>query len=289
MKPILHRIWGKRVRIPHGTAAVSVESPPRAAACHWINWEGGAGTLEISGKRESEYPRGHTCSSLVTDYGRSRYHRKTAVSFGSQPFCCLEFALEGMVTMSMMRQLVRKARVCIRLCAVCFALCFGCLFLSEQALATEVGGAEAETITVTVAIYDYTAGTAGLEAASRTGVVLPPYSLEVPADSMAVDAIEAALQKNYISFTAPEGDYGRYFVEINGLAELDGGPESGWVFRINDVYGNSGVAATELAEGDRLILDYSIEGYGADVGNYWGRVAHLFQFDPGRCGDGPDE
>ena len=58
-------------------------------------------------------------------------------------------------------------------------------------------------------------------------------------------------------------------MEINGLAELDGGPESGWVFRINDVYGNSGVAATELAEGDRLILDYSIEGYGADVGNYW--------------------
>lgn len=174
-----------------------------------------------------------------------------------------------MSMMSMMRQLVRKARVCIRLCAVCFALCFGCLFLSEQALATEVGGAEAETITVIVAIYDYTAGTAGLEAASRTGVVLPPYSLEVPADSMAVDAIEAALQKNYISFTAPEGDYGRYFVEINGLAELDGGPESGWVFRINDVYGNSGVAATELAEGDRLILDYSIEGYGADVGNYW--------------------
>lgn len=169
----------------------------------------------------------------------------------------------------MRKSLLGKGRTWTLLCAVGLALCFCCLFFTEQAGAAETPGEESESISVTVAVYDYIAGTAELEAASRTGVVLQPYTIEVPAGSMAVDAIAAALEANAIPFEAPEGDYGRYFVEINGLAELDGGPESGWMFRINDIYGNSGVAATEIADGDALALDYSIQGYGADVGNYW--------------------
>ncbi len=77
-----------------------------------------------------------------------------------------------------------------------------------------------------------------------------------------VDATQEGAESNYIS-------------EINGLAEFDGGSESGWMGTLNDWFTNDGFGAFtvengKLTAGDEIRIMYTTNGYGADLGGSWG-------------------
>lgn len=127
------------------------------------------------------------------------------------------------------------------------------------------------TVTVTVGVYDYAALDAGVSGASPNGVILSDYEVTVPADATAYDAFVAAFAAHEPAIAYTAQNYGDYFMSINGLSEMadDDYPQSGWVFSINDDFGNLGTAYQTMANGDLLQMHYSMVGYGSDVGCYW--------------------
>ena len=65
-----------------------------------------------------------------------------------------------------------------------------------------------------------------------------------------------------------------YISEINGLSEIDGGGQSGWMGTLNDWFTNEGfsgftVAAGTLEAGDEIRIMYT-RAYGNDLGGSWG-------------------
>ncbi|MEG2174413.1 MAG: DUF4430 domain-containing protein, partial [Oscillospiraceae bacterium] len=127
-----------------------------------------------------------------------------------------------------------------------------------------------DDITVTLGVYDYAAQTADVAHASKDGVVLSAQTVNVPATATAYEAFVQALKAQSPPITYTTSAYGAYFSAINGLAELsEGHPKSGWVFSVNDNFGNLGTAEQTLKNGDRIEMHYSMENYGADVGSYW--------------------
>ncbi len=122
-------------------------------------------------------------------------------------------------------------------------------------------------ITVSVGAYDYTAVTYGSDKASSNGIVLEQTEVAVDSDATALDAIKAVLDSNHIPYTVDTAY--NYISSLNGLGEFGCGGQSGWLFSINDNFGNMGAALTTLSAGDRLNMHYSVIGWGTDVGGYW--------------------
>ena len=61
--------------------------------------------------------------------------------------------------------------------------------------------------------------------------------------------------------------YDSYYVEgINHLYEFDCGPESGWMYRVNDGFPNYGSSAYDVQDGDMILWIYTCAGLGTDVG-----------------------
>ena len=75
-----------------------------------------------------------------------------------------------------------------------------------------------------------------------------------------LDAVQAL--KNFVGEgnVAAENDY--YVMAVKGLAQLDCGPESGWMYSVNGVFPE--VGAQKLAEGDDLYWGYTLN-MGADL------------------------
>ena len=62
-----------------------------------------------------------------------------------------------------------------------------------------------------------------------------------------------------------------YINTINGLSAFDGGSMSGWMGTLNDWFTNEGfsaytVASNQLSDGDEIRIQYTCNGYGADLG-----------------------
>ena len=61
--------------------------------------------------------------------------------------------------------------------------------------------------------------------------------------------------------------YASYYIEgINYLYEFDGGPQSGWMYKVNDWFPNYGCSSYYLKDGDTIVWCYTCEGLGTDVG-----------------------
>ena len=61
--------------------------------------------------------------------------------------------------------------------------------------------------------------------------------------------------------------YDSYYVEgINHLYEFDCGPESGWMYRVNDGFPNYGSSSYTVQDGDTILWIYTCAGLGTDVG-----------------------
>ncbi len=122
-----------------------------------------------------------------------------------------------------------------------------------------------DEITVYVSVFDYTAQ--GDKNASDTGIVLEDKAVSIKDSDSALAAIKTALDEEQIDYVV-DSQYD-YITSVNGLAEYDLGAESGWMFSVNDDFGNMGASATYPKDGDRIELHYSVAGWGADVGSYF--------------------
>ncbi len=76
----------------------------------------------------------------------------------------------------------------------------------------------------------------------------------VPAEATVLDVLETALDEAGIPFINAGGNY---ISSVNGLAEFDNGPLSGWMYLINSKHPTLGVAEQTLKNGDRIIFHYT--------------------------------
>lgn len=95
--------------------------------------------------------------------------------------------------------------------------------------------------------------------------------IDLNADSTMMNCIVAALEKNRFTQTGAEDGY---ISSIEGLSQMDGGDQSGWMGTLNDWFTNFGfkeftVENGSLSNGDVIRIMYSREGLGADVGGTW--------------------
>ena len=96
--------------------------------------------------------------------------------------------------------------------------------------------------------------------------------IDLNADSTMMNCIVAALDKKGFTQTGAENGY---ISAIEGLSQMDGGGESGWMGTLNDWFTNFGfkeftVENGSLSNGDVIRIMYTCEGLGADVGGTWG-------------------
>mgnify|MGYP004510814391 FL=1 len=105
----------------------------------------------------------------------------------------------------------------------------------------------------------------------KDGTILPSTKVTFTEGETVFDVLKrvcdaAQLQIEY-SYTPL---YESYYVEgINHLYEFDCGPESGWMFKVNEWFPNYGCSAYTLKDGDDIVWCYTCTGLGADVGETW--------------------
>ena len=105
----------------------------------------------------------------------------------------------------------------------------------------------------------------------KDGTILPSTKVTFTEGETVFDVLKrvcdaAQLQIEY-SYTPL---YESYYVEgINHLYEFDCGPESGWMFKVNEWFPNYGCSAYILKDGDDIVWCYTCTGLGADVGETW--------------------
>ena len=86
----------------------------------------------------------------------------------------------------------------------------------------------------------------------ETWIKKTTYTL--PKGSNVVDLLEKALGTAGIPYTNPSGNY---VDTIRGLAELDNGANSGWMYTYNGKHGDLGVAEQKLNTGDVIVFHYT--------------------------------
>ena len=77
--------------------------------------------------------------------------------------------------------------------------------------------------------------------------------VKVPAGASVLDVIEKACRGKH-TISNPSG---AYIAGIDGLKEFDNGPRSGWMYLLNGVYSENGVADQTVKDGDTLIVHYT--------------------------------
>jgi len=103
------------------------------------------------------------------------------------------------------------------------------------------GGPASPQISVSVTVDGTAAG------ANASSIVLV-----LPAGSTAFDALVAT----GVDVSSKGTAFGTYVMSINGLAELDHGGMSGWVYRVNGVEPNTACSNYQLSSGDSLVWVY---------------------------------
>ena len=99
----------------------------------------------------------------------------------------------------------------------------------------------------------------------------------------ALDALKKALKANGITCQTEDSQYGTYVQSLtrNGetLGELDKGPNSGWMYKINGKTPLVGIDAYGMEDGDELlfyyVMDYTKEDTGTDFGGGSGQTEGL--------------
>ena len=101
--------------------------------------------------------------------------------------------------------------------------------------------------------------------------ILVNTDVEITAKSTMMSCVVDALNRFGYEQKGAENNY---ISEINGLAEFDGGSQSGWMGTLNDWFNNEGfgnftVANGALGDGDEIRIMYTTKGYGEDLGGSW--------------------
>ena len=105
----------------------------------------------------------------------------------------------------------------------------------------------------------------------KDGVILPKTQVSFAQGDTAFDVLQrvstaADIQLEY-SWTPM---YNSYYIEgINHLYEFDCGPESGWMYKVDEWFPNYGCSSYTLQNGQDIVWCYTCNGLGADVGEIW--------------------
>ncbi len=102
----------------------------------------------------------------------------------------------------------------------------------------------------------------------KDGTILAKTTYKGTTDNTVFDALNTLCRNNDIqlefSYTPL---YASYYIEgINYLYEFDGGPQSGWMYKVNEWFPNYGCSSYYLKDGDTIVWCYTCEGLGTDVG-----------------------
>lgn len=102
----------------------------------------------------------------------------------------------------------------------------------------------------------------------RDGVILEKTTYKGTTDNTVFDALNTLCRNNDIQLEFNYTPiYASYYIEgINYLYEFDGGPQSGWMYKVNDWFPNYGCSSYYLKDGDTIVWCYTCEGLGTDVG-----------------------
>lgn len=102
----------------------------------------------------------------------------------------------------------------------------------------------------------------------ENGVILEKTTYKGTTDNTVFDALNTLCRNNDIQLEFNYTPiYASYYIEgINYLYEFDGGPQSGWMYKVNDWFPNYGCSSYYLKDGDTIVWCYTCEGLGTDVG-----------------------
>ena len=101
----------------------------------------------------------------------------------------------------------------------------------------------------------------------ENGILLETVELEFNGGESVFDVFRKVLREEKIHFEYVDASaYDSVYIEgIGNIYEFDCGPQSGWMFSVNDVYPGLGCSAYTLADGDVIIFHYTCD-LGADLG-----------------------
>ena len=99
------------------------------------------------------------------------------------------------------------------------------------------------------------------------GVILAVTEVEFNSGDSVFDVFRQVLREKKIHFEYVDASaYDSVYIEgIGNIYEFDCGPQSGWMFCVNDVYPGLGCSSYTLADGDVIVFSYTCD-MGADLG-----------------------
>ena len=99
------------------------------------------------------------------------------------------------------------------------------------------------------------------------GIMLAATEVEFTGGESVFDVFRKVLREEKIHFEYVDASaYDSVYIEgIGNIYEFDCGPQSGWMFSVNDVYPGLGCSAYTLADGDVIVFSYTCD-LGADLG-----------------------
>lgn len=102
----------------------------------------------------------------------------------------------------------------------------------------------------------------------KDGVILKKTTYKGTTENTVFDALNTLCRNNDIQldFSYTPMFESNYIKGINYLYEFDGGPQSGWMYKVNEWFPNYGCSSYYLRDGDVIVWCYTCEGLGADVG-----------------------
>ena len=102
------------------------------------------------------------------------------------------------------------------------------------------------------------------------GILYPRTAVSFQEGETVFDILQRVTQENKIHMAfhvVPMYD-SAYIEAIGNLYEFDCGPNSGWMYCVNDVYPDYGVSKYTIAENDEIELNYTCD-LGRDLGAEW--------------------
>lgn len=102
----------------------------------------------------------------------------------------------------------------------------------------------------------------------ENGIILASYKTPfTPGESVFDVLLRATKEKNiHMEFRDDNTYNGKYIEGINYLYEMDGGPLSGWMYKVNGKFPNYGCAGYEVRDDDAVVWLYTCD-LGMDVGD----------------------
>ncbi len=145
----------------------------------------------------------------------------------------------------------------------------------SAAIASQLTSGDGDGLSCTIAIYCDTIlnnwdnlDTAKASYVPEDGVILAPTQVDFESGETVFDVLKRVCEAYDIqieySWTPM---YDSYYIEgIHQLYEFDCGPESGWMYKVNEWFPNYGCSEYKLSGGESIVWCYTCVGLGEDVG-----------------------